>query len=69
MHIHISTLFQILSHISHYRILSIVPCAIECIFINYVFYDLGLIPGLGRSLGEGKGYPLSILAWRISWTL
>ena len=21
--------------------------------------DLGLIPGLGRSLGEGKGYPLS----------
>ena len=20
--------------------------------------DLGLIPGLGRSLGEGKGYPL-----------
>ena len=27
--------------------------------------DLGLIPGLGRSPGEGKGYPLSILAWRI----
>ena len=23
--------------------------------------DLGLIPGLGRSPGEGKGYPLSIL--------
>ena len=20
--------------------------------------DLGLIPGLGRSLGEGKGYPI-----------
>ena len=27
--------------------------------------DLGLIPGLGRSPGEGKGYPFSILAWRI----
>ena len=24
--------------------------------------DLGLIPGLGRSPGEGNGYPLSILA-------
>ena len=43
--------------------------------------DLGLIPGLGRSPGEGNGNPLqysclekgnathsSILAWRISWT-
>ena len=30
--------------------------------------DLGLIPGLGRSPGEGNGYPLSILAWRIPWT-
>ena len=27
--------------------------------------DLGLIPGLGRSLGEWKGY----LAWRIPWTV
>ena len=28
--------------------------------------DLGLIPGLGRSPGEGEGYPLSsILAWEI----
>ena len=26
--------------------------------------DLGLIPGLGRSPGEGEG----LLAWRISWT-
>ena len=26
--------------------------------------DLGLIPGLGRSPGEGKSYS-SILAWRI----
>ena len=31
--------------------------------------DLGLIPGLGGSSGEGNGYPLSsILAWRIPWT-
>ena len=28
--------------------------------------DLGLIPRLGRSSGEGKGS--SILAWRIPWT-
>ena len=27
--------------------------------------DVGLTPGLGRSPGEGEGYPLSILAWRI----
>ena len=27
--------------------------------------DLGSIPGLGRSPGEGKGYHCSILAWRI----
>ena len=30
--------------------------------------DLGLIPGLGRSLGEGNGYHSRILAWRIPWT-
>ena len=29
--------------------------------------DLGSIPGLGRSPGEGKGYPLQYLAWRIPW--
>jgi len=29
--------------------------------------DLGSIPGLGRSPGEGKSYPL--LAWRILWTV
>ena len=29
--------------------------------------DLGLIPGLGRSPGEGKGYPLQYLAWKIPW--
>ena len=30
--------------------------------------DVGLIPGLGRSPGEGNGTHSSILAWRISWT-
>ena len=30
--------------------------------------DLGSIPGLGRSRGEGNGYHSSILAWRIPWT-
>ena len=30
--------------------------------------DVGLIPGSGRSLGEGHGNPLHILAWRIPWT-
>ena len=30
--------------------------------------DPGSIPGLGRSLGEGNGNPLSILARRIPWT-
>ena len=31
--------------------------------------DPGLIPGLGRSPGEGKGYPLQYLAWRIPWAV
>ena len=31
--------------------------------------DTGLIPGLGRSPGEGNGNPLQfILAWEIPWT-
>ena len=30
--------------------------------------DRGSTPGLGRSPGEGNGNPLSILAWKISWT-
>ena len=29
--------------------------------------DMGLIPGLGRSPGEGNGNHSSILAWRILW--
>ena len=30
--------------------------------------DLGLIPGLGRSLEKGKATHSSVLAWRIPWT-
>ena len=30
--------------------------------------DTGLIPGLGRSPGEGMATHSSILAWRIPWT-
>ena len=30
--------------------------------------DLGSIPGLGRSPGEGNSNLLSILAWKIPWT-
>ena len=29
--------------------------------------DLGLIPGLGRSTGEGKGYPLQCSSLESSW--
>ena len=31
--------------------------------------DMGLIPGLGRSLEKGKATHSSILAWRIPWTV
>ena len=31
--------------------------------------DLGLIPGLGRSLGEGNSYSLHYSGWRIPWTI
>ena len=30
--------------------------------------DLGSVPGLERSPGEGNGNPLPILAWKIPWT-
>ena len=29
--------------------------------------DMGLVPGLGRSSGEGDGTPSSILAWEVPW--
>ena len=31
--------------------------------------DLDLIPGLGRSPGEGKGYPLQYSVLKIPWTI
>ena len=31
--------------------------------------ELGLIPGLGRSPGEGKGCPPQYSGWRIPWTM
>ena len=31
--------------------------------------DLGLIPGLGRSHGEGKSYPIQHSGLRILWTV
>ena len=30
--------------------------------------DPGLIPGSGRSPGEGNGNPLQYFAWRMPWT-
>ena len=30
--------------------------------------DLGSIPGLGRSPGEGNGNPLQYSCWKIPWT-
>ena len=30
--------------------------------------DLGSIPGLGRSPGEGHGNPLQYACWRVPWT-
>ena len=34
----------------------------------YSVGDLDLIPGSGRSHGEGNGNPLRTLAWKIPWT-
>ena len=31
--------------------------------------DLSSVPELGRSPGEGYGYPLNILAWKIPWAV
>ena len=34
---------------------------------NVAISDVNLIPGLGRSPGEGHGNPPSILVWKIPW--
>ena len=38
LHIYIHILFQILSIISYYKILSIIPCAIQWALIDFLFY-------------------------------
>ena len=38
IHIRVPTVFSFFSHMGHYRILSRVPCAIQQILINYLFY-------------------------------
>ena len=44
------------------------PWWLRCSGICLQCGRLGSIPGLGRSPGEGNGYPSSILVWRIPWT-
>ena len=34
----------------------------------YNLGDLGSVPGLGRSSGEGNGNPLQYPTWKIPWT-
>ena len=48
---------------------SSIPCSSASKDLRAMQRDLGLIPGLGKSPGEGKGYHSSILAWRIPWTV
>ena len=36
--------------------------------LQYLRGDLSLVPGLGRSPGEGNGYPLQNLCWENSGT-
>ena len=63
-----SFLCRFFSHISYHRILSRVPCAklfpggseVKVSACNAG--DLGLIPGSGRSPGEGNGNP--VIPWR-----
>ena len=38
LYIYIYPLYQILSHIGHYRVLSRVPCAIQQVLMSYLFY-------------------------------
>ena len=45
------------------------PCGSACKESACNAGDLGLIPGLGRSPGEGKGYPLQYSGLENSWTI
>jgi len=51
------------------RFLSTVGCpgGSDCKASAYNVGDLGSIPGLGRSPGEGNGNHSSTLAWKIPW--
>ena len=40
------------------EVIVISDCSLFCELLSPNAADLGLIPGLGRSPGEGKGYPL-----------
>ena len=57
----ISILFD--SH--HYNIY--IPGGSDGKLSTYNAGDPGLIPGSGRSPGEGNGNPLQLLAWKIPW--
>ena len=45
------------------------PCGSASKESAYNVGDLGLIPGLGRSLEKAKATHSSVLAWRIPWTV
>ena len=49
------------------RIVKIFPGSSAGKEFTYNAGDPGSIPESGRSPGEGKGYPLQYLAWRIPW--
>ena len=58
------------SHCVNLQVCKVFPCDSAGKESTWNTGDLGSIPGLGRSPGEGKGYThSSILAWRIPWTV
>ena len=65
-HPSISPMLQIFSHL---RTFLGFPCGSVGKESDCNVGHLGLIPGLGRSPGEGKAIHSSILAWRIPWTV
>ena len=50
------------------KTIDLFPGGSDCKVSVYNVGDLGSIPGLGRSPGEGNGNPLHTLAWKIPWT-
>ena len=51
---------------THSSILGL-PWWLSCLRIHLQYRDLSLIPGLERSPGEGKGYPLQYSGLENSW--